>query len=104
MAERDRLVRNRDDDAVEIRQLLRQPEEILDVGRLYLQRDHDRVRAARREALRDAGRRFHLRDRIADGDVDAGGAVEGSEHEWAQYSDLYFVKLSFKSFMISSGL
>ena len=33
------------------------------------------------EALRDAGGRFHLRDRIADGDVDAGRAVQGREHD-----------------------
>src|SRR3954471_2548285 len=172
MAECDRLVWHRDDYAVEVRQLLRGLEEILDVGGLDLQRDHDPVMAARVEALRDAGRRFHLRDRVADGDVDAGRAVEGREHfllrffhceveigqfaplcspplrgglgrgarvarticatptpnpspakgrsrpsstgygggsapsVWRglQYSDLYFVKLSLRSFIISSGL
>src|SRR3954454_7831896 len=80
MAECDWLVWHRDDDAVEVRQLLRELEEILDVGGLDLQRDHDPVVAARVEALRDAGRRFRLRDRVADGDVDAGRAVEGREH------------------------
>ena len=76
MAERERLVRHRDDDAVEGRKLLGEPEEVLHVRGLHLQRDHQRVMPARREALRDAGGRFHLRDRIADGDVDAGRAVE----------------------------
>src|SRR3954454_6123109 len=104
MAECDWLVWHRDGVAVEVRQLLRELEEILDVGGLDLQRDHDPVMAARVEALRDAGRRFHLRDRVADGDVDAGRAVEGREHECDQYNDLYFVRLSLRSFMISSGL
>ena len=78
MAKRDRLVRHRDDDAVEVRQLLGELEKVVDVGGPNLQRDHDRVMPARMEALRHAGRRFHLRDRVTDGDVDARRAVDAA--------------------------
>jgi hypothetical protein len=43
VAECDRLVRHRDDDAVERRQFFGEAKEILDVRRPHLQRDHDGV-------------------------------------------------------------
>ena len=74
------FVRNRCDQPVDIASTRQHGEARPDISRRELQRDHDPVTAALVKLARQPARRFHLRDRIADDEIEPRRAAVAVEH------------------------
>ncbi len=81
MGERRKLVRHRDDDAVDVAHLFRRRHDGVEVRGRDMQGHADRVDLARLKFARQAGRRLRLRDRIADDQVKPRRAIEEFQHD-----------------------
>ena len=74
------LMRHRDDDSIEIRHVVGGLEEGLEMIGRHADRRDDAVMAALGEGRGHAAGRFHLRDRLADDDVEAGRPGDPEVH------------------------
>ncbi len=80
MTQRRKLMRDGDDDAVDVLPAFRRGHEGIEIRRRDVHRNADRVRAPGDELAGEAGRRPSLADRVAENEMKARLAVEGWKH------------------------